>query len=321
MFATSILNFPAQFSYEPIIENLRALKKFDEVFFIGMGGSHLAADLALRFSPELPLSIWSDYGLPPQYKRVKRPLIIVGSYSGNTEETIDGYKLARKYRLPVVVIASGGTLIDLAKKHNHPFIQIPQTGIQPRMATGFALRAIFKLLGDENGLKNSTKLSRLLDPTSLKKPAQDLTKKLQNRIPVIYASTKNFSLAYNWKIKFNETGKIPAFYNLLPELNHNEMNGFDVMPSIESICKPFTFIFLQDKQDHPRIQKRMAILEKMYNDRRLPVLIQPLTGKNLFEKIFTSLLIADWTAFFIATHNNLEPEQVPMVETFKHLMQ
>ncbi len=318
--SNAILHFPKQFDYQPMIAQMKGLKKFERAFFIGMGGSHLAADLALLWNPNLPLTITSDYGLPPQMSFTKRPRVIVGSYSGNTEETIDAYLTARKRKIPLAVIASGGKLIVRAKKDGVPFIQLPQIAVQPRMALGLALRALLKLLGDENGLKESARLGKSLRPLLAKKEGDALAKTLKEKIPVIYSSTRNFALAYNWKIKMNETGKIPAFYNLLPELNHNEMNGFDVQPSTISLCQAFSFVLLRDKKDHPRLQKRMDILERLYRQRGLSVHTQNVEGKNPFEKMFTSLLVADWTALAISEQYGLEAEQVPLVEEFKKYM-
>jgi len=319
MMSTSIKNFHKQFSYTPVIEQAKRLKKFNHYYVIGMGGSHLAADLALIWNPKLPLTIVSDYGLPPE--ATKKDLVIASSYSGNTEETIDGLKIALKKKLPVVVIAVGGKLIALAKKHNLPYIQLPNTGIQPRCALGFSLRALLKIVGDERGLRESARLAKTLKPDDFEKAGQTLAIKLANKIPVIYSSRSNFAIAYNWKIKLNETGKIPAFYNVLPELNHNEMNGFDVQPSTKSLCNKFHFVFLKDKNDHSRVQKRMTILERLYRKRGLPVEILELQGKTEFEKMFFSLVLADWTAVYIAKHYKLESEQVPMVEEFKRLME
>ncbi len=320
MMSDAIKNFPKQFSYQPVIENAKHLKRADHYFYIGMGGSHLAADLALLCNPSLPLSVTSDYGLPAQIESVKNPVVITGSYSGNTEETLDGYTLTRKKRIPVVVMASGGKLLAEAKKHHIPYVQLPNIGIQPRMALGLGLRALQKILKDGSGLHASEQLSKSLRPMTFEKIGKALSKKFAGHVPVIYSSTKNFAIAYNWKIKLNETGKIPAFYNLLPELNHNEMNGFDIQPSIKQLCAPFHFIFIKDPKDHPRVQKRMMILERLYKQRGLSVTIQTLEGKNPFEKIFSSLLVADWTAVYIAEHYGLESEQVPMVEEFKKLM-
>lgn len=320
MMSDAIKNFPKQFAYQPIIENAQHLKSADRYFYVGMGGSHLPGDLALLWNPNLPLQIHSDYGLPGGIQSAKEPLVIACSYSGNTEETLAGLAQAKKQKLPAAVIAVGGKLIDEAKKHHLPYVQVPNTGIQPRSSLGFMFRALLKLLGDEKGLKETEKLSRTLDALKQKRSGYALAKKLSGRVPVIYASRKNYTIAWNWKIKLNETGKIPAFYNLLPELNHNEMNGFDVQPSTKDLSSLFHFIFLKDPKDHPRIQKRMMILERLYKQRGLPVTLQPLQGKTTFEQIFSSLLLADWTSVAIAEQYGLESEQVPMVEEFKKLM-
>ncbi|MBI2475382.1 bifunctional phosphoglucose/phosphomannose isomerase [Candidatus Uhrbacteria bacterium] len=318
MMSDAIKNFPKQFSYKPVIELTKRLKKFSHYYVIGMGGSHLAADLALIWNPKLPLTIVSDYGLPSRV--TKKDLVIASSYSGNTEEIIDGLKIALKKKIPVVVIAIGGKLIALSKKHNLPYIQLPNTGIQPRCALGFSLRALLKIVRDERGLRESAKLTKTLVATKYEKAGQTLASKLTGKVPVIYSSQNNLAIAYNWKIKLNETGKIPAFYNVLPELNHNEMNGFDVQPTTKQLCDKFHFIFLKDKKDHARVQKRMSILEQLYRQRGLPVEIVELRGKTAFEKMFSSLVLADWTAVYLAKHYGLESEQVPMVEKFKKLM-
>jgi len=110
---------------------------------------------------------------------------------------------------------------------------------------------------------------------------------------VIYSSKRNVAVAYNWKIKFNETGKIPAFYNVFPELNHNEMTGLDVREATKELSKNFHFIFLKDETDHPKIQTRMDITKKLYEDRGLAVEILQLQGNDIFHKIFSTLFFCD----------------------------
>lgn len=319
MMQDAIRDFPKQFAFGPVIVNAKKLKKtYRRFIVIGMGGSHLAADLAIMAKPELPLTIWSDYGLPPE--DLRGALIIASSYSGNTEETIDGLRLALKKKQPSACIAVGGKLLTIAKKNNLPYIQLPDTGIQPRSALGFSLRALLAILGDAKGLSEIKKLATVLKPETLAGRGKTLAKMLADHVPIIYASRANLGIAYNWKIKFNETGKIPAFYNVLPELNHNEMTGFDVVPRSSHLSEKFSFIFLRDRSDHPRVQKRMTILEGLYRDRGLPVVAIDLIGKNRFEKIFISLLIADWAAVATAELYGLESEQVPMVEEFKKMI-
>lgn len=316
----AVKTFASQFSYQPKIEGGK-IKKYDRFALLGMGGSHLAADLALLIDPTLRLTIHSDYGLPPiPPSEIKKTLIIASSYSGNTEEVIDGLNKAHKKNMPLAIIAVGGALIAFAKKKKIPYIQLPDTGIQPRSALGFSLLALLLVIGDGGRLRQARALTKMLRPETMEKAGQSLAKKIQDTVPVIYASRANQAIAYNWKIKLNETGKIPAFCNIVPELNHNEMTGFDVKDASKHLSSIFTFIFLRDPSDHPRNQKRLDTLEKLYRERGLKVERITLEGKNVFEKTFNSLILADWTAIATANIYGLESEQVPMVEEFKELM-
>lgn len=321
MMQDAIKQFNKQFTYTPTIENKIAFKRRKKFIVLGMGGSHLAADILRAYNPELDITVHSDYGLPAMDTKIlAKTLIIASSYSGNTEEVLDGLNKAISQQLDVIVVATGGELIATAKEHNLPYIQLPSTGIQPRLALGFSLKALLKIVNDRKGINETKNLKKILQPKSLETKGKELAEKLKNFVPVIYSSTINKAVAYNWKIKLNETGKIPAFYNVVPELNHNEMTGFDVKESSAHLSKHFYFIILKDLQDSTRVQKRMEILAKLYKDRGLTVEMIELNGENRFERIFSSLLLADWTAVNIAQIYGLEAEQVPMVEEFKKMI-
>src|SRR5258708_6474119 len=116
MLPEDIKNYASQFEYEPILENAKKLKKFSKFVICGMGGSHLAADILKAWHPELDIVIWSNYGLPKLHEKdLKDRLIILSSYSGNTEETIDALNAAKAKKLNFVVIAARGKLIKLAQ--------------------------------------------------------------------------------------------------------------------------------------------------------------------------------------------------------------
>lgn len=321
MMKDAILGFNKQFAFIPKIENKSKLKKYKKFIVLGMGGSHLAADVLQSSHPALSLVIHSDYGLPAlPVSEIKQSLIIASSYSGNTEEVIEGFEMARKKKLPLAVIAVGGKLLELAKKHQVPYIELPNTGIQPRSALGFSFMALLAMMNEKKGYQEAQKLTKQLQPKKIEILGKNLAEKLHGTVPVIYTSSQNKAVAYNWKIKLNETGKIPAFYNIIPELNHNEMTGFDIAPSTKELSKNFSFVFVFDQEDHPRNIARMKILQKLYHDRGLQTEMIPLKGKTRLEKIFSSLLLADWTAVYLAEHYGLESEQVPMVEEFKKLI-
>ena len=317
----AIRDFHKQFSFSPVINNKETFKQYNKFILAGMGGSHLAGDLLSVTHPYLDVIIHKDYGLPELFKsELAQRLIIVSSYSGNTEEALSTLQEALTHGYAVAVVASGGTLITIAQEKKLPYICIPETGIQPRMALGFSLIAILTLMGQQETLRELVPLVELLQAQDWESQGKELAQKLANRVPVIYASRRNFAVAYNWKIKLNETGKIPAFYNVFPELNHNEMTGFDVKPSTEKLSQPFTFLLFVDISDYALIQKRMHIVARLYQERGLSIELLELKGISTWHKVFSSLLLADWTSFFLAKYYGLEPEQVPMVEEFKTLI-
>lgn len=315
----AIKKFPEQFLFEPKVENEKKLKKHKFYTLCGMGGSHLQADLLKMVN--LNLFVYANYGLPPFPEEiVKKGLFIASSYSGNTEEPIDSYHQIKKTKIPLAAITIGGELLDLAKKDKIPYVQVPNTGIQPRSATGYMLKALLAVMKDEKSLAETTKLAQSLDPAAAENHGKKMANELFGRVPVIYASEANRAIAQNWKIKFNETAKIPAFYNVFPELNHNEMTGFDVKEKTHDLSERIYFIFLHDKTDHPQIQNRMKVTKKLYQQRDFPVIDVTLQGENTFHKIFSSLMLADFTAYFTANLYDSESEAVPMVEEFKKLI-
>jgi glucose/mannose-6-phosphate isomerase len=318
MMYEAIKNFNKQFEYNPVIENEDKLAQHNKFIVVGMGGSHLAAGLLKIWKPGLDLIIHRDYGLPAvSAEELKKSLIILSSYSGNTEEVISAFESAREKDLSMAVISIGGKLIELAVENGAPFAQMPDTGIQPRSALGYSLQALLKIIGERDAFEQAGKLSDTLNPSEYEEQGKALAEKLKGKAPIIYSSNKNMQIAYNWKIKFNETGKIPAFFNVFPELNHNEMTSFDVKDSSRQLSSKFHFIILKDKNDHPRIIKRMEVLERLYRDRGLRVEAIELGEQTIFFNIFSSLILADWAAYYTAKLYGLEPEKVAVIEEFK----
>lgn len=317
MMEQAIKDFAKQFKFKPETKNADRYAPTGWFIVCGMGGSHLAGDILSSIEPKIGLLINRDYGLPAL---TNGATIIASSYSGNTEETLDAYAEARRRNLPLIAIAVGGKLIEQAKTDGVPYIELPDTGIQPRSALGFSLMALLKACGLNELLDQAAALSAL-KPLSYKAAGKDLAKKLKGKVPVVYSSARNYAVSYNWKIKLNETGKLPAFCNVFPELNHNEMTGFDAAtPATKRLAKPFSVVLLTDTEDHPRVQKRMEILEQLFTSRELPVTKVPLEGTSRLEKVFSSLLTADWLAVTLAKKYKAEAEQVPMIEEFKQQM-
>ena len=317
----AIKNFAAQFAWEPRIENIGRWQERDRFIVAGMGGSHLAAGLLGICRPELDLIIHRDYGLPPLSKEaLAGRLVIASSYSGNTEETVDAFEEAGKQGLARAAISVGGKLLQLAEESGVPYIQMPDTGIQPRSALGFSFKAHLSLMGEEEALREASGLAETLRPMDYESAGRALAEKIRGRAPVVYTSSRNAAIGYTWKIKFNETSKIPAFANVFPELNHNEMTGFDAVESIGTLSQSFFIIILRDPDDHPRVLRRMDTAAKLLSDRGLSVETLALHGSTVLDKIFASLILADWASYYTALGYGVEPEQVPMVEEFKKMI-
>lgn len=321
MMYDAIHAFPSQFAYRPTIINGDKLRTYRRFIVLGMGGSNLAPDLFKIHDPHLSVFSHRDYGLPyVEPSLQKETLFIASSYSGNTEETLAGFEEARKRGLPLAVLTTGGKLLEMAKRFGVPYVELPKTGIQPRSALGFALLGLAALMKQPKLERELHKLEKSLKVNVLEKKGKLLAKNLKGSVPVIYASFQDFAVAYNWKIKFNETGKIPAFANNFPELNHNEMTGFDVVDSTKKLSKSFHFVFLKNASSNSKIGKRMDVTAKLYRKRGIKVEIIAFSGNSAFQHICNSLLLADFAAYFTAENYKVEAEQVPMVEEFKKLI-
>lgn len=315
----AIRSFRQQLLFSAQIKNRAQLPHTKNFIVCGMGGSHLAADLIQDYDPTLNLIIHHDYGLPPVLQP-KKYLTIISSYSGHTVEAIDAFKKAIRKRWPLACVTTGGQLLTLAKAYQVPHIKIPDTGIEPRSALGFSLVSLLKIMGQENTLRELRRAARLLNINRAEADGKILAKKLPGYIPVIYSSQRNAGLAYNWKIRFNETAKIPAFCNTFPELNHNEMVGFDREKSTKKLSDHFYFLLLTDREDFPPVTIRMKVLKGLYEQKNLPVLSWPLSGKSRWHKICQALSVADWAAYYTAIKYRLEAQETVIIDRFKKII-
>ncbi|MCH8904192.1 MAG: bifunctional phosphoglucose/phosphomannose isomerase, partial [Bacteroidetes bacterium] len=164
-----IENFPAQLKEALQIGReaklSSATQEIKQVLISGLGGSGIGGDLTRQFSQNnatLPIASNKDYLLPNYVN--EHTLLIISSYSGNTEETISAFEEAMKRGLDIFIISVGGKLLNLATEYSLPYIQMPDTGIQPRSALGFSFAAMLKATGNEEALGDLKELASSLDP-------------------------------------------------------------------------------------------------------------------------------------------------------------
>lgn len=309
----SIANAAEQLLWKPEIERPSDFSKLHYTIVAGMGGSALAADLIPAIWPEIKICAHRDYGLP---FNTQGALVIASSYSGNTEEAIDAFRTSRKEKLPTAAVATGGELARLAEAEEVPLVRLPATGIQPRAARGYSMQALLALMGRSAEAEELAQFGKKWDPRGAEEVGKRLASRVHGKVPLIYTSERNRAIGYNWKIVFNETAKIPAFANTIPELNHNEINAFDNVLAGNA----FAFVILRDAQDHPRVARRMEVLEKMLLSKGWPVEVVTLEGASRVAVVQHALTLGDWTGYHTAMLMNHDPDAVPAVEAFKKML-
>ena len=322
----TILNFPKQFEvglkaaenikFKPPLPKNRCggKQRFKNVLVSGMGGSAWPTDiLNCWLDLENQIVINRTYKLPKWIS--KQTLCIFSSYSGNTEECLSSYKQAIQKGIPSAAITSGGKLKQLCEKNNTPLVIVPSS-IQPRMATGYMLSALYSILIKSGLVQDKTKkileTAKALKPEKLEQKGKQIAKKLKNKIPIIYTPDRFKILGYVWKIKFNENSKVPAFCNYFSELNHNEMNGW------ENPLGKFFVLILRDPDDHPQMLKRIKLTAALLKSKKIKTEILDISGKTILEKIFNTTLLADWISYYLAQEYKVSPSELKLVEQFKN---
>lgn len=279
----------------------------------GMGGSGLPGEFLKTYAnTSIPIFAIKNYTLPRYISA--HSLIICISYSGNTEETLSAYDEAKQRGARIVAISSGGKLEEQAKKDGMPHIKVP-AGIQPRMAFGYQTTPVLNIMINSGLIKkiDFDKLSQFLEKErkDIKKKAKSLAAKAKEKIPIIYSSEHFYPVAYKWKIDFNENAKIHAFCNYYPEWNHNEINGL-----IKLNGKYFIFI-LRDKDDHPRIKKRMEITADLIKKKNVDTITIDSKGYDTLSRMLYTVYLGDWTAYYTAINLGIDPTPVKIIEDLK----
>lgn len=289
------------------------------IIICGMGGSALPADIVLDvFDPAIPVFVWRSYGLPAVAD--EHSLVICSSYSGNTEETLSAWGDAYDAGLKPLAITVGGHLKTAAEGASLPLLLLPDTGIQPRYAAGYAFGILSAILARVGAIDVDptviTSLNAQLDIASLEEQGKSLAAALYNHVPIIIAPHGYGSVARIWKIKINENAKVPAYFNIIPEMNHNEMVGYTHASSEGS----FSIVLLIATDINERIQKRCQILPRVLEPAGVICHRVSLPGKTKIERIWNGLMLGDWVSYHLSAHLKQDPTPVEMVEQFKALM-
>ncbi len=301
-------------------------QKAKNIIICGMGGSAIGADLVRTFLPEdlrVPVSVHRDYDLPAYVG--PDSLVILSSYSGETEEVLSSFYDALAKKAKMFVVAGGGTLIELAKANNLPFYQFSYAS-QPRATIGFVFVALTVLFEKLNVFKNHVDIEKTAKhlesviadlapevPTE-KNKAKLLAYKTFDSLLVVVGSGILSEVARRWKCQFNENAKAFAFFEILPELNHNMVEGIHFPTELRDQA---LFLFLENSFDHPQNNKRFAILKELFDHQNVRYEVIEPQGDTPIEQKLSSVIFGDYASFYLAILNNINPTPVDTIQWAK----
>jgi glucose/mannose-6-phosphate isomerase len=311
--------------------DLTVNREIRSVVLSGMGGSAIGGELLLAvFRDELriPFYVNREYSLP-NYVDEKTLLFIV-SYSGETEETLSAFEDGKKRKPLLIGITSGGRLEEVFENHGTPWIHIPG-GSPPRCALGYLSIPILIIL-ERLGLVKSKKedlyeliqlLSSLRDrfkpsvPLE-KNPAKGIASRIHHRFPLLYADSLYYEgVVHRWETQLNENAKVFAHTDLFPEMNHNEVMGWDYLKGeSENSLEPIA-IMLKDRDLPRNSHQRFTLTLEMLKNLKIELLEVESEGERLLSRIFSAVYLGDYVSFYLAMLRGVDPTPIPRIREFK----
>jgi glucose/mannose-6-phosphate isomerase len=289
-------------------------------FVCGMGGSAIGGDLAIAaISDRLtkPMLVCRGYELPSWAPAGSA--VLCSSYSGNTEETLACYAAAEALGAQRMVATTGGELAEAARADGVPVIGLP-AGLQPRAAVGYmfavaAELAALALAGPGLHTEIDAAASHLGDAfEGAQARAADLASQIGDATVVIHGSDLTAPVAYRWKTQINENAKVPAYSAVLPEADHNEIEGWSGADG------RFAAIFLGDRDQHPRERKRFELTAKAIEPYAATVIDLETEGETRTDRILHTVMLGDLLAIELAKARGVDPLAVDVLEGFKKEM-
>jgi glucose/mannose-6-phosphate isomerase len=299
------------------------------IVVVGMGGSAIGGDLVRSYlSGQLlvPMQVCRNYSVPEYVD--DESLVIVSSYSGNTEETLAALDDALNRKAMIVALTTGGMVGEVAKLNDIPCAQLPP-GIQPRAALGYSfvplllcLEKVGLIKGMEDELKKVIKhLSALrsiyIEDNPLEQnKAKNLADRILGKMAIIYSGPSLTDVvAVRWKGQLCENSKNMAFANQFPEMNHNELVAFCelIMPYKDELV----VFMLRDKDDHPKVQRRMEIVKSIIEAQEIETVFVDSAGETPLERMFSLVQLGDFISYYLAVINDIDPTPVEAIETLK----
>ena len=311
-------------------DNIQLKNKYlniNNIIIAGMGGSAIGGDVAFvleRNNLKIPFQVIRDYSCPSYVN--KNTLVICSSYSGNTEETISVFKDAIKKGAMVCGITTGGLLEKELTKRDLDIIMVPK-GLQPRAALAYSFIPIIKFMNKieiinssiDTWLKNSIEALRNHRKTyseeKLNNPVYGIADKIKNKLPVIYSDSSSMAIAaIRFKGQLAENSKMLSYNNELPELNHNEIVGWE--NNLELLSN-FVVLWLKDSDDNKRVKSRQIITSHILREINIEQHNIFVEGNSFEERFLNMIHFGDWLSYWCALLHRTDPSPVQKINRLK----
>ncbi len=294
-------------------------EEINKVFVAGLGGSGIGANFVASFITNecpIPYTVGKGYFIPKYVD--KNTLAIASSYSGNTEETLHAFEQMMETGAKIVVISSGGKLIELAKEHGYDYIEVPGNWPSPRACLGYSLvQQLFVMnklgfISKESilNVKSSVDLIKY-NQEEIKEEAKKVADFLHGKLPIIYSEDRIEPVAVRFRQQINENAKQLCWHHVIPEMNHNELVGWKLAN------EDLAVVYLRNSDDFSRNQVRMDINKKIIQKLTPHVMEIHSKGNNLAEKSIYLVHLVDWVTWYLSVHRNMDSIEVDVIDFLK----
>lgn len=305
------------------------IAQHDDFVITGMGGSGIAGDFVAAVVNDSALRVvgHKNYGPLPGWVSRVQPLVVGVSYSGNTEETLSAVDEAGGMGLPLVALTTGGTLKERASEGEWPTVDIP-AGLQPRAALGYLFGGTLRVVGSSSGhsdfvadLNEAAEVAEEITTEGSRGwlEAEQLAESLGNRIAIVYGGGPiSATAAQRWKTQINENAKMPSWWSVLPELDHNEIVSWETLP--EMTRENLAIVGLSDGSDAVRVSERYRHTRNL-TEAAVPWagLVQS-TGRSAAARLISLAAVGDLVSWMLAVNAGVDPVPVGTIEKLKKLL-
>lgn len=304
-----------QIADKAIIEKTEGIQN---IVVTGMGGSGIGGTIITELCGKncpVPVTVSKDYFLPGFVSN--KTLVIVSSYSGNTEETLSSMNEAIRLKAKVVCVTSGGKILELAKQHGFEFIEIPG-GQPPRSCLGYSLVQLIKVFvakgfADASIFNDLEKSIQLLDTEekNIQEASKKIAQKLYQKFPIIYTLGSCEGIVVRFQQQINENSKMLCGHNTFPEMNHNELVGW-VDENKDLVVVTFRTSF-----DYERSVKRYEVCKPIFEKLSSGVVDIYAKGESKLEQFMYLVHIGDWISCDLADLKGIDPVEVKVIDRLK----